>query len=164
MRKKAQIKLGESIGIMVIFFFLLVFGFSFYASYQKKAVIDQKAHLTDMKSIEVTQQTMFIPEIQCTVKNVISSDNCFDILKMKALSNLIVTDSKVEEYYYDLFGFSEITIEQIYPAGEPIVFYSKPLPDEETEAITTTRMAVTLYNAIEGRYNFGIITIQMYAN
>lgn len=160
--KRSQIKMGESIAVMVIFFFLLVFGFSFYAAYQKRAVISQKAELTDYKSIELTQQTMFIPEIQCTVKNIVSSDNCFDILKIKALRDLIMSDESAESYYYDLFGFSEIRITQIYPKGDPIILYSKVLADDKFSVMTRTRMAATLYDASTGRFNFGIVEISMY--
>ncbi len=159
MRKKGQIKLGESMAIIVIFFFLIVFGLSFYMRVQKHSFDEKRSANLDLKTIQLVQQTIFIPEIQCTQKNV-GMENCFDVMKLRALISLIDEDPDARLYYYDLMGFSEINITPIYPDGPTIEFYNNPKEDADT--ITSTKMAVTLYDAATGKYSFGILSIYMY--
>ena len=84
---RAQMKLGESIIILVIFFFLLIFGLVYYIkfvmiSYDKEA--DKKAQLL---AIQSAQKVQFLPELQCTIEGNVRY-NCMDVMKLSTFKRL----------------------------------------------------------------------------
>jgi len=65
------------------------------------------------------------------------------------------------KYYFDIFSFSSITIEQIYPL--PVArwsIYEKTI--EKTKAESSINIPVSLYDPISRAYNFGILTVDVY--
>ena len=74
--KKAQIQMMETIAVLLIFFVILIIGFIFYI---RTAGFGQAQKVTkdqELQSIRVSQAISFLPELQCSSKNIIK-DNCF---------------------------------------------------------------------------------------
>jgi len=158
---KAQIKMTETIAVLIIFFFLLVFGFSFYTKIQKTSISRDAERNADLKAIALAQKAAFLPELQCTFRN-IQTDNCFDELKVNAFIRAM-TSSSTKEFYLDTFGFSEVTIEQldIDSSGSDLFpLYSNPKLD--SLFISTITVPVTIYNPIEDRYKFAQLLVKSY--
>jgi len=73
---KAQIKMFETIGVLVIFFFLLVAGVAFWFNVQQRGLQKQLARMDDLQSIQVVQRALFMPELDRSFVSV-QKENCF---------------------------------------------------------------------------------------
>ena len=158
--KKSQIKMFETIAVLLIFFVLIGLGLIFYGRIQAGSFQETQEENFELKAIQTAQLVSFLPELQCSSNNIIV-DDCFDILKVEALSEFIEQNPNIRnEYYYDLFGFSSINIEQIYPSVVSWSIYERTT--EITKAKSSIMIPVSLYNASSRAYNFGILTVAVY--
>ncbi|MFC1723967.1 hypothetical protein ACFL0V_07565, partial [Nanoarchaeota archaeon] len=80
-KRKAQIKMGETIAILFIFFILLVVGAVFYMNIARSSMKKDIQESYDLKAIELAQVISFLPEVQCTESNVVRA-SCFDLYKI----------------------------------------------------------------------------------
>lgn len=154
--RKSQIGMTETIAILFIFFILLTFGFMFYLRIYRTSIKTEYEKGTDLIAIEVTQKASFLPEIQCSKKNIIT-DNCIDILKLESATQII---NENDITYYDLFFSSEIVVEEIYPDQKTWVLYNHTI--EDTSAIFTP-VPILLYNATGDEYYFGVLQVKYFA-
>lgn len=152
--------MGETIAILVIFFFLIIFGFSFYVRLQGTTIATMEKENADLKSIQIAQKASFLPELQCSSKNV-QTDNCFDLIKIYAFSKLLNnTEADFYHYYYDVFGYTNISIKKVYPPGKEYNLY---LPNVTGRgAYKLYRVPVSLYNATSRTYSFGVLSVRYY--
>jgi len=158
MKKMSQIKMGETIAILVIFFFLLVFGYSFYAGVQQYSFKRQIARNLDLKAIQVALKASFLPELQCSIKND-PIDNCFDVEKIQVLYDMM-SDTKIKSHYLSLFGASELYVKEIYPASNTYVIFNAS--NEDASAIVSTKIPVSLYYPKDRKYTFAVLMVRAY--
>lgn len=175
--KRAQIRMMESIFVMVIFLFIVGFGFVFYFSATKGSAEVKEIELQEQKSIEVALFISQLPELQCTEGGTVGGA-CIDLFKARALKTLQEhEDSQIREtyllHYYDLFGFAEITLRSIYPSPvilegtqliDQIIVYSRPPQDRLRKAARTIFFPVTLKDIVAGEeiYSFGQLEVKVY--
>ena len=155
-KKNAQIQMMETIAVLFIFFILVVMGFVFYAKILKGNIEEQKEESIQLNAIEVAQRASSLPELQCSEDNIVS-DNCIDILKLEAASGIMRQN---DVYYYDRLLFSKVTVNEIYPGSNEWELYSRPL-DEFSNKITTS-IPISLFNPIENKNSFGIMTVELF--
>ena len=161
--KKSQIKMFETIAVLLIFFVLIGFGLIFYGRMQEGTIQETTEENFELKAIQTAQLVSFLPELQCSSNNFIV-DDCFDILKVEALTEIISNPPNNDiknKYYFDIFGFSSITIKQVYPL--PVanwIIYEKTT--EETKAKSSIKIPVSLYDPNSRAYNFGVLTVDVY--
>ena len=156
--KKSQIKMFETIAVLIIFFVLIGFGLVFYSRIQGQQSQEKQEENFELKAIQTAQLVSFLPEIQCSSDGIPTND-CFDILKIKAL-NYVNTGEIRNKYYFDTFGYSEISINQIYPSVVNWDIYKRPLTD--SKAKSSIQIPVSLYNASSRKYNFGVLNVAVY--
>ncbi|MFC1728427.1 hypothetical protein ACFLZ7_03115 [Nanoarchaeota archaeon] len=128
--KKAQIHMGENVAILFIFFILLVVSIVFYARLTETKVGIEQEEAFAGKAIEISQRLSYLPETQCSKDNIIE-ENCYDLHKLIALSNI---NKKTENraHYYNMFRQANITIQQIFPEPTKINVYNF-VPEDYTE-------------------------------
>ena len=159
MWKKSQIRMAETVAILFVFFLMIGFGFIFYARVQKTSLDDASLKNQELSSIEVTQRVSFLPELQCSSRNVII-DNCIDLLKLNALIGMLDSNPGLqEEMYFDLFKFSNITIVQIYPEVKTWILYE----NLKEGSYVYTPVPISLYNATTKKNTFGVLEITFYS-
>jgi len=157
--KKSQIKMFETIAVLLIFFVLVGFGLIFYSRIQAGSFQARQEENFELKAIQTAQLVSFLPELQCSSNNIIV-DDCFDILKVEALTDFIAQNPSIRnEHYYDLFGFSIITVEQVYPSGLSWRVYEKTINGDK--ARSSIQIPVSLYNASSRSYNLGVLTVDV---
>lgn len=183
--KRAQIKMGESVGILVIFFLLLVFGFSFFGKVSQSSLAKSEQEAFELKSVNVAQMFLFLPELQCTEQESVDVD-CIDIYKMNELLKLTSTkpdgtgafpgyDEKTRLYYFNLFGSAKVTLVQVYPDPglDPFItnngftlytdgsrpFYGN-LATKYTKKLATN-IPVSIYNPLRNTYAFGYLKVEV---
>ncbi|MEM2915896.1 MAG: hypothetical protein QXT19_00855 [Candidatus Woesearchaeota archaeon] len=159
--KKAQIKMFETIGVLVIFFFLLVSGAVFYFKMQESAFQKELAKQAQLRSLKAAQRAVFLPELDCSLVSV-QRENCFDSIKLSALRALIEGDQHVYDEYFSTFGYSNISVRQVYPPNDfAMTLYHHP-PDEYRRALQS-KLPVLLYDPVSRDYAFGLMEVTTYA-
>lgn len=154
MERKSQIQIGETIAVLFVFFILILVGFIFYVKVIKGNISSEKEESSQLMSVGIAQRAMFLPELQCSEDNIIAS-SCIDTLKLEYAKSIM---SQNEVYYYDLLGFSNVTVFQIYPAEARWDLYSKG--NEEFKSAFVTNVPVALYDPMTRNSGFGILTIK----
>lgn len=117
MTKKAQAQMMETIVVLFIFFILLAFSAVFYVRYQKIAAQEQEGEVLVARALDTTLLVLFMPELTCTKGEAEVEDNCFDVMKLNHLYDLVNTHEKNKQYYFHQFSFANIYVDQIYPTS-----------------------------------------------
>jgi len=158
-QKKSQIRMAETVAILFIFFLMIGFGFIFYAKIQRIQFQETRSKNVDLESIEVTQRVSFLPELQCSSKNVIK-DNCIDVIKLNAVIEQLESDPDLKaDLYFDLFKYSNITVIQLYPEEKRWTLYENI---KEGASYAFTPVPISLYNSTTNKYSFGILEVYYY--
>lgn len=157
MNKKSQIQMIETISIILIFFILLLVGYTFYTNIFKGKVDIEKEETIQLKAIAIAQRVSFLPELQCSEENIVI-DNCIDIYKLIAAADIIKNN---EIFYYDKLEFSEIKIREIYPNSNEWDLYERPLTDYTSKI--STNIPISLYNPTLKHYSFGIMEVNTFS-
>ena len=119
--KKAQLKMFENVGVLVVFFFLLGIAVVFYFNHQSQAFAIEQKKLLELRSLQLAQQVQNLPELDCHYGSV-RIDGCIDKIKLNIFKDIILNN---KEKYYDLFGNSNITIKEIYPQQKEDTLYEE---------------------------------------
>ena len=156
--RKSQLKMAETLGVIFVFLVLVVFGFMFYARFQRatfKTVLQEEQ---EKRSVEGAQRAFTLPELQCAANNIVI-DNCIDILKLEALSRMVQADSALHLSYYDFFESSKIAVKQLYPGMQEWNLYERTTNNSGS---LFTPLPVSLYDPIARRYNMGVVEVTYY--
>jgi hypothetical protein len=157
-RCKAQIKMGETIAIMFVFFILLVVAAVFYMNMQRSTVTQEIAEAYELRAVELSQVISFLPEAQCTESNVVKA-SCFDIYKLIGLSKVAATPEGLNLYSGE-FGTTKIKLIKQYPSGGEWTLYDNPKPGFTSAPVT--HIPIMLYNTTSDKYYFGVLEVTTY--
>jgi len=161
MNQKAQTKMIETIAVLFIFFVLIMFGIIFYAKYSQIATKEKQEELLAARAMEITLKTLFLPELTCSKGEAVAEDNCFDILKLKTANKTF--SRYIEKYYYDLFLFSDISVQEIYPGNETFHLYHREKPNWESKESTFFVIALKDIRGVEPKYGLGSLKVEVYS-
>lgn len=157
---RAQIKMFETIGVLVIFFMLLGAGGAFYFKLQESSLQKDLEKVRQLRVLQSSLKATFLPELDCSFVSV-QRENCFDRLKLMAFANLTQDPQKMPQYF-GLFGTSTVTVKEIYPdPGFFVILYHNPL--DEYSSAKPSRSPVIIYNPITDSKGFGIIEVMTYS-
>lgn len=113
LKNRAQVKLFESIAVLVVFIILLSIGLRFYSGIQEQSIAQARDKFEQLDSVKLSLIISNLPELQCTRRD-IRTFTCFDKQKV---DTFIEEWQKAEnrQHYIGLFDFAEIWIEPVYP-------------------------------------------------
>lgn len=162
--KKAQIRMAETIGVLFIFFILVIFGIIFYYQFQKVALKEKQEEFLANRAIITSLKTVYLPELTCTKGEAEAEGNCFDLFKLRDSSSMF--QGHLNDYYYHLFGYANISITKLYPLPqEKWVIYAKEKPSWKSKE--PTYFTVSLRDESTGSdaplYNFGYLQVEVYS-
>ncbi len=158
---KAQMKMMETFAVMVVFFFLLMIGTTMYSRYQERQYFQDLERANKLLSIQTAQKALFLPELKCVEEQLL----CFDSLKIEQFNKLVTDHSAFQQSYAELFGDSEITLQQIYPPpGRNFRIYSLMLNPGREIGRSTTIVPVTVYDPTTKTSGFGLLNVTVYQN
>ena len=142
--------------VLVVFAFILIFGYSFYVQSQQMSINQQVNEIKSLRTIGMSQ-VVSLPELRCTDY---SLPNCLDYYKILAFNELMNKDKTAQLFYTSKFGTALITVDEIYPhRGSLVVFNATP---KDYQSAYSSQLAVNIYNVSSDSYNFGILTIKIY--
>ena len=168
--KKSQLKIGESILVLMIFFILLVLGLIFYAKIQMHINEEEKDKFQSKRIIDMALAVKFLPELQCSTQATEEFD-CIDLAKLASFESVVAENVLYQRYYAQLFPNAKIIINQSFtPRGEILSEAGKVLIDniyesnpEQRSSLTILSLPVTLYDPIMDINSFGFITLEAYS-
>ncbi len=168
---KAQIQMTETIAVLFIFFVLLIFGMIFYYKYVGFSLKEEQQAAVERRAAEVVTKTIFMPEIQCTTGNLLQNVYCLDVMKMNVLPTLV--SGHVEDYYFSIFSFATVTVQELYPLskegkGRTWKIYDNPKKDF-TFKKQSSFYVVLRDDAVRGQFSgrvkhsFGQVVVEVYS-
>jgi len=146
----------ETMAVLFIFFLLVVMGLVFYAKVLSGNIDFQKEESIQLNAIEIAQRASSLPELQCSLDNIVS-DNCIDIIKLDVASDILVEN---EVFYYDRLLFSRITVREIYPGNNEWTLYDRPREDSEDKRVT--QIPISLFDPISNKNSFGVMFVELF--
>lgn len=160
MNKKAQIKLFESIAVLIVFVFLVSIGMRFYSGMQMQQFEDAQREFFQLNSIKASITISNLPEITCSFSGT-SETACLDYSKVRAWYELSESDNlKFLLYYLPILGNSEIYIEEIYPGSGTWLLYNAT----QGNSFDYMRVPVTIYDPITKKNSLGVLHVKTYYN
>ncbi len=161
--RSAQVQMTETIAVLFIFFILIMFGLIFYSKYQAVAFKEKQEELLGARAIETTLKTLFLPELICSRGEAEPEDNCFDLLKLNSLNQ--TTQKYLDDYYFDIFSYARIYVQEVYPGNNTWVVYDKQKPEVTMEE--PTYFVITLKDSLaseeEAHNRFGYVAVVIYS-
>ena len=147
----------ESLAIMIVFFFLLMFGFIFYTNFQKISYGKEAEKATILNSIRLSEQIFSLPEIQC----IGDRRDCIDLFKLEAAYDVINLN---QPDYFVIFGNSNVTLRQIYPepANKDEITQIYDFPKKQYAGVIISNFPIALYNPAKDTFAYGVLTIGVY--
>jgi hypothetical protein len=161
--RRAQIKMFENIGVMIIFFFLLVFGASFYFTIQKASLEREAERINQIAAVQQALRLTFLPELDCSFAGV-QTENCFDRLKVEALADF---NPRSTLTYFNIFGYSNVTLRTIYSpmtsvVPGPITIYSRTVVGSYTRTTIPVLICEDGCDPLNLKYSFGLLEVDSY--
>lgn len=175
MNRKAQIHMTETIAVLFIFFILLFFGLIFYYKYVDASLAEKMEENLARRAREMTNAFFSLPEIQCTSGLQISlKEYCLDVLKLEAFREVLEEDREEEDYYFNVFSFAKITIQEVYPdASRSWILYDKPKknfakPEKDSAPKKVIPVSTALVRELDTTRSgpmvgFGYVIIEVYS-
>ncbi|MBI4146503.1 hypothetical protein HY489_04150 [Candidatus Woesearchaeota archaeon] len=155
---KGQVKMFETVGVLVVFFFLLISGSVFYFGAQKSSLQKEKVKASEQQALQVVLKALYLPELDCSFLKA-QRENCIDKLKLRHVAALMRNESVFSNYYPE-FGYATIRVQELYPAGESVDVYVRKA--EEYSSILVTQSPILLYDPVRETYGFGVIEVAAY--
>ncbi len=161
MRKKSQIKIGESVAVLMIFFLLVVVGIIFWSRYSQVQFREQQEVDLLSRAIKISQTTTFLSELQCSTLEVIKF-SCFDVYKIDVMQDLLMENPEKErtDHYFEIFGFSNITVYSLYPEQKKWTIYD--FPGGNVSGYISTQVPVSILDPINNQFSFGYVDVAVY--
>lgn len=168
-KRKAQMKMAENIGILVIFFILVVIGIVFYARVQTEGVKFEVVEKRGQDALVTSQRIVNLPEIQCSdpVESEAGRQDCIDLYKLASFTDgsmfkSDIGDENFNSYYFDIFGYSSVTVKEVYPNSgrEWEIYVNKP---EVIQSRLPTPVPILLFDEVQDRYSFALLVVEVYS-
>lgn len=156
--KKSQLKLGESIAVLIIFIILFVFGLFFYSRARMSSLSRQDLKYYEQQLMIVSQRMTYLPEIQCTSFNHIEM-LCIDKYKLKSFSDSLLEDD-IKEYYSSIIPSTEINITKIYPVQQNPESYIISTTPLQPTGFETVFIPITLLDPINNHYSMAMMRVR----
>src|SRR3989338_7764241 len=157
---RAQLKMFETIAVLIVFFFLLAIVSVFYLSAQRSSIEDDATQAEDSFALQVVFKALYMPELDCSFL-LTQRDNCIDVLKLESLAHLL-EDEAVSSKYFEEFGDAKIEVKQIYPSDDSwtLTLYNHEPETKGSERVTQS--PVLLFDGRTNRYAFGVMEVWVY--
>ena len=158
---RGDIKLFETIGVLIVFLILLGFAIIFYNFVQKSSFEQELQKIAEGKSQEISEKALLLPELDCSLTG-ITEINCIDLFKLKGFGAIVNGSLDAEAEYFTVFETSEVVVRQLWPpSNASIVLYNKT--PEKYRSKTLFASPILLRQPLQNANIFGIIEVTTYA-
>lgn len=157
MLKKSQMKMMESILVLIIFFFLLVFGIVFYTRFSQSDAEDQFRERMLRQGMDATERFQYSPEVLCVgVRGDVRTD-CFDLINLDIFKK-VAEDRYLQ--YSQIYPNMVIEGNIIFPESKERSWVIYNSSSEELRAHSSSFIPAAFFNATSRQNYFGFIKIE----
>ena len=136
--RRAQLKMLETVGILLAFFFLFGIGMKFYGTYQLRGLEQAKNEFTTLDAVKLTNQVVASSLLRCS-EDSIDQGQCIDEYKVRSLIYLFNASN---DNLPNIVAYRNSVIEQLGQA-RLVLHYLYPAVDLNVDAEN-----VTLYDVL----------------
>ena len=154
--RRAQLRVFETLAVLVIFFFFIAFGMNVYFVIQRASIEKEIARVQDLRAVQIAQKAMFLPEMDCVILGV-QRENCVDVLKVQGIREVLGAPG-VADVYFPVFGYSTVNVTRFTPSRESWVVYERQRPGDQKRFQTP----VLVYDPVTYKYGFGMLEVTVY--
>lgn len=166
---KAQVKLFESIAVLIVFVFLIAIGMKFYTSAQLNSLRQAQQDFVQLDAVKTSVVLSHLPEITCSNEGLAQS-TCLDLYKVISWYDLMHGPTSLEfvDYYLPLLGYSEVTVTRLYPLFDDEnpstednswTIYNATLENSSSDLL---QIPMLLYDPVIDKHQFGVLKIRTY--
>jgi len=159
--KKAQIQMGETIAVVIIFIIILIFALFLYFQYSYKSLEKKGFEFQETEFSSLLYSLTDSPELSCL------KGNCVDITKIIALKQLNYKfknkEIKIEIIYPEPLSNKECTINDYFDSNYPNnckYWILEPLKKTKNKIIVNT--PISLYYPELDEFKIGLIYLTVY--
>ncbi|HIH46939.1 MAG: hypothetical protein QT07_C0007G0024 [archaeon GW2011_AR16] len=172
MGKKAQMQMGETIMVLLVFFIIITIGLVIYGTYQAGQIKQSIREAFDRDAVVIALRVSFLPEVTCSENNVVE-ENCFDIEKIRAFKSEMVNGANDDMFLFYVGDLkkSKISVKQLFPLpveNQVTELYNNIPPENERaeqHEIIPTFIPISLKDPTRRagkEYAFGVLTVEVY--
>ena len=121
--KNAQIKMFESVAVLVVFIILALLGLTFYFVVSQSSAKQQHERDLELAVMELSSRASSMPELECEFVGVSKSD-CFDSYKLEPFRDVLNSSGK--QFYFPIFGLSYINISNLQTHSSIVLYDNFP--------------------------------------
>lgn len=162
-RKKAQLQIGETTLVLVIFFILLTIGLIFYSKYQEMSLLNLQEIDSERNLMKYAISITYFPELSCTSLVGEIKEGCFDAYKISAFSQLMADEDFKRDMtlnYFDIFGDSTIIVQELFPTENNYTLFNRKL--EGAKGVKKFFIPVIVRNDVLNTDAFAYLEISTY--
>lgn len=160
--KKSQIQFGESFGVLIIVYLLVVLGFSFYNSYLNDKNEESQKENQKFLNNERFHYVKNLELLKTSNRNIIKTTYDYDNLKVfKKYSESQIGKKKLDETIG--FGIIEIKLLNFNNGlNESFLIYNKSINKNKIKNIKKRDILIPIENVRNGVTRIGIMTFKFY--
>jgi len=156
--KKAQVKVFENIGVLLMFFVLVVIAIVFFYVFQRGELEQDRIQIGAQSAVQLATQVALLPELQCRNNNA-QEDHCIDKLKIISLGTILLNEDS-KQSYFNIFGYSTIRIRSLYPSSFVATVYNNELASFSQN--DTFFIPISIFDPVSTKYNYGVLEVSAY--
>ena len=184
--KKAQLKILESIAVLIVFFFLVGLGLNFYGKIQLQSLQAAKDDFARNDAIKISQKIVHMPELRCSLQNT-DQGSCIDLDQALAWSalqqdctgtvggdNAQSLCSERLTQYFEQIGVGEIVLKRTYSSDPALesdlangvwILYNYSTPDSVSgkSAPTFTQIPVVIFDTLTKNRDLGVLQVRIFS-
>ena len=105
------------------------------------------------------QRVPYVSEIQCPTY--LEYENCLDWEKLKVFRNFSNSSMRHKVFYQQLFGFSQLTVQELFPRERNITFYDNP--KQGFSSRRSVHVPISVYDPQSRSRSFAVLEIKKYS-
>lgn len=185
-QKRGQLKILESVAVLIVFFFLVGMGVGFYGKIQLQSLEAAKAEFVRLDATKISQKIIHLPELRCSLQNT-DQGSCIDLYQARAWSALLddagcndVTSGLGDyslcaerlSHYFEQIGVGEVVLTRLYSANSirssdpntDIVLYNYTIeyPEDEEHGSEFTQIPVIIRDSVTQTNDLGLLKVRVY--
>jgi len=160
----------ETVMVLVVFFFILAIGFTYYQRFSDRGIDKRASDALSSRALKLGRIALSLPELQCSSDNVIE-ENCVDVLKIKAMEDMLAQNTDLQLIYADVFSFGRVYVEEAYPNKATYDIYKAREPPGGIQQREVLHFPINIWDPLsttgvclkfKGRCDFGVLVVEVY--
>ena len=164
MKKKAQVQMAESIGVIIVVTLIILFAIILYSKINSQGINAASQTQRALSAVQLAQKVSALPELACS-STTSSETSCIDYHKAIAFSNHVQKE-EFYAYYSYYFGNGRLELQILFPdyATESMLLYENNATSTRQQTSIPVLVPYSVSNSITRERYFGVLVITSYSD